>query len=174
MSALSFQGPSTFGQTVGLLDYGRFGHIMAEYGNGYRMRVIACDRRAVAVPSDVELVDIETLLHESDVLSIHIHLTPGTTFSLDTTALAQMKPDAILLNTSRGAIVDEAALITALEAGQLGGAGLDVAHGEWDENLAEHASIRYEHAHQTSSSRRTPAASLSKDRRRLTVSPPKS
>ncbi|MDO8599762.1 MAG: NAD(P)-dependent oxidoreductase, partial [bacterium] len=123
-------GFQLFGKTFGVLGLGRLGTISARIANGFGMRVIACDVRDVAAP-DVTMVDVPTLLRESDVLSLHIHLTPETTGIIGVAALAAMKPGAILLNTSRGKIVDERALLDALRSGHLGGAGLDVIDGEW-------------------------------------------
>jgi D-3-phosphoglycerate dehydrogenase len=143
-----FRGHQLSGKTLGILGYGRLGRIMAEQGMGFRMRVLACDVREVDPAPGVELVDFDTLLRRSDVLSIHIHLTPENTRLIDAEAFAKMKPGAYLVNTSRGAIIDEAALLDALESGHIAGAGLDVIHGEWDENLVDHPLIRYARDHQ--------------------------
>jgi D-3-phosphoglycerate dehydrogenase len=143
-----FRGHQLSGKTLGILGYGRLGRIMAEYGSAFRMRVLACDRKPGDFAPGVERVDFPTLLKESDVLSIHIHLTPENRRLFDRQAFAQMKPGAILLNTSRGAIVDETALREALESGHLGGAGLDVIEGEWNEDLYNHQLVRYAREHQ--------------------------
>ena len=143
-----YRGHQLAGQTLGILGYGRLGRIVAEYGKAFRMRVLAHDVRAGVTGTGIQFVDRETLLRESDVLSIHIHLTPANTGLIDRRALAVMKPGAVLINTSRGAIVNEADLLEALETGQIGGAGLDVIHGEWDANLAEHPLIRYARTHE--------------------------
>ena len=110
------------------------------------MKVIACDVKEFEVEG-VEKVDIETLLRKSDVLSIHLHLTPETTGLIGKHELAMMKPESILVNTSRGAIIDEEALLHVLENGSLGGAGLDVIQGEWEPNLYNHPLIRYARTH---------------------------
>lgn len=143
-----FRGVQLSGQTLGVLGYGRLGRMVAQYGQAFRMRVLACDVRVVAPAPGVRVVDFDTLLGESDVLSVHIHLTEANRGLLDAGAFARMKPGAILLNTSRGAIIDEEALLAALESGQLGGAGLDVIEGEWREDLAEHPLIRYAATHE--------------------------
>lgn len=111
------------------------------------MTVIACDVKPVDVPEWVEQVDFDRLLVESDVLSVHVHLTAENRRLLSREALARMKPGAYLVNTSRGGILDEAALIAALESGHLGGAGLDVIDGEWDSDLANHPLIQYANRH---------------------------
>jgi phosphoglycerate dehydrogenase-like enzyme len=122
--------------------------MVADYGQAFRMRVLACDRKEIAPAPGVEMVDFPTLLRESDVLSIHIHLTPENRGFLGREALSRMKPGAILLNTSRGAVLDEAALLDHLESGHLGGAGLDVIDGEWSKNLTAHRLIRYANLHE--------------------------
>jgi len=112
------------------------------------MRVLAHDIRPIEPTRDaVAMVDLNTLLAESDVLSVHIHLTDETYHFLDRTMFAKMKPGAILINTSRGAVIDQEALIEALADGRLGGAGVDVLEGEWDGDLAEHPVVRYAREH---------------------------
>ena len=142
-----FRGRQLSGMTLGVLGYGRLGRIVADYGLAFRMRVLACDVRPVDVKPGIELVDFDTLIRASDVLSVHIHLTPENTGLVSRDVLSRMKPGAILVNTSRGAIVDEVALLDALERGHLGGAGLDVIHGEWDSDLTLHPLIRYANTH---------------------------
>lgn len=142
-----FRGHQLSGKTLGILGYGRLGRIIADIGKGFRMRVLAHDVRDVTPADGVEMVNFDTLLRESDVLSIHIHLTPENTNLIDSAAFAKMKSDAIILNTSRGAIINEADLIDALENGCIGGAGLDVICGEWNDDLTKHPLIRYANTH---------------------------
>jgi D-3-phosphoglycerate dehydrogenase len=143
-----FRGHQLSGKTLGILGYGRLGRMVAEYGKAFRMRVLACDHKPDHFAPDVARVDFSTLLRESDILSIHIHLTPENYHLFNRDVLTQMKPGAILLNTSRGAIVDEPALCAALESGHLGGAGLDVIDGEWNQDLKNHPLIAYARHHQ--------------------------
>lgn len=143
-----FRGHQLSGMTLGVLGYGRLGRIVGDYGLAFRMRVLACDVRQVAAAPGVEMTDFDTLIRRSDVLSVHIHLTRENTGLIGRDVLSRMKAGAILVNTSRGAIIDEAALLDALERGRLGGAGLDVIHGEWDSNLAAHPLIRYANTHE--------------------------
>lgn len=143
-----FRGRQLSLKTLGVLGYGRLGKMVARFGLAFRMRVLACDVRAVTPDEGVTMVDFGTLLAESDVLSVHVHLTDENRGLLDAKAFAKMKPGAVLVNTSRGAIVEEAALLAALESGRLAGAGLDVICGEWDVNLAGHPLIRYASAHE--------------------------
>jgi D-3-phosphoglycerate dehydrogenase / 2-oxoglutarate reductase len=143
-----FRGRQLSGKTLGVLGYGRLGRMVAEFGKAFRMRVLACNNTPVAAAPGIPLVSFERLLEESDVLSIHIHLTEQNRRLIDASALARMKPGAILINTSRGGIVDEAALLDALDSGHLGGAGLDVIDGEWQPDLRSHALIAYSRTHQ--------------------------
>ena len=144
----AYRGRQLSGKTLGILGYGRLGRIVAEYGKAFRMRVLACDVRPVNPAPGVEMVNFDRLLRESDVLSIHIHLSDQTRGLIDGSAFAKMKSGAVLLNTSRGAIIDECALATALESGRLAGAGLDVIDGEWSENLRHHPLIEYANTHE--------------------------
>jgi D-3-phosphoglycerate dehydrogenase/C-terminal binding protein len=117
------------GQTFGILGLGRIGAATAMRAKAFRMRVIACDpflRPGLEKSFGVPLVDFDTLLKESDILSLHTPLTDQTRHIIDAAALARMKRTAILVNTSRGAVVDVDALADALDAGRLFGAGIDV------------------------------------------------
>jgi D-3-phosphoglycerate dehydrogenase len=133
-------------KTFGILGCGRLGTIVSQYARAFRMRVIGCDKLDIDLPG-VEKVDFEQLLRESDVLSIHIHLTDENRNLFDQDAFAMMKPGSILINTSRGAILDESALLAALKNGPLAAAGLDVIDGEWLDTLADHPLIAYSRSH---------------------------
>jgi D-3-phosphoglycerate dehydrogenase len=139
-----YTGFQLLGKTLGILGLGRLGAISARIGHGFGMKVIACDTKPKAVPN-VTMVDFQTLLRQSDVLTVHIHLTPETDGIIGPAAFEQMKPTAILLNTSRGRIVDETALLAALQSGRIAGAGLDVIDGEWlsDDERYHHPLVAY-------------------------------
>ena len=141
-----FRGHQIAYKTLGILGCGRLGTIVAQYGRAFRMKVIGCDTRPVALEG-VEMVSFGQLLGEADVLSIHIHLTEENRGLIDREVFLKMKPGAILINTSRGAIIDEAALVEALRSGRLGAAGLDVIEGEWRTDLAEHPLMEYARSH---------------------------
>ena len=111
------------GLTLGIVGYGRIGQSMAAVGRAFGMKILAHRRNP---GSDPECVDLERLLRESDVVSLHCPLTPDTKELIDTRRIGLMKPTAFLLNTARGALVNEADLAAALDAGRLAGAGLDV------------------------------------------------
>ena len=138
-----FRGNQLSGKTLGIVGYGRLGRMVAEYGRAFRMPVLVCDVKPLTTPEGIRQVSFEEVLRNSDVVSIHIHLTPENRNLFDAAALRAMKRGAILLNTSRGLIVDEAALLAALEDGHLGGAGLDVIDGEWNPTLQNHPLIQY-------------------------------
>jgi D-3-phosphoglycerate dehydrogenase len=130
-----------------VLGYGRLGRIVAEYGKAFRMPVLACNDIPVEPAPGVEMVDFDTLLRRSDVLSIHVHLTDSNRHLIDRSAFARMKPGSILLNTSRGGIVDEGAFLDALRHGPLAGAGIDVVDGEWDPAIGRHPLLCYAREH---------------------------
>ena len=141
-----FTGHQVSGATLGILGYGRLGKMIAEYGKAFRMNVLACDLNEIDAPG-VRQVDFDTLLAESDVLSLHIHLTPETQGIIGAAEFGKMKDGVVLINTSRGALIDEEAFVAALESGKVAAAGLDVIHGEWNEDISRHPLIRYAASH---------------------------
>jgi C-terminal binding protein len=121
------------GATMGIIGLGRIGTATALRAKGLRMRVLACDpylRSGVDKAVGVTLVDLDTLLSESDVVSLHVPLTDETRGMIDAAALSKMKSHAILVNTARGAVVDTSALADALRDRRIGGAGIDVLPSE--------------------------------------------
>lgn len=137
------RGRQLSGRTLGVVGYGRLGRMMAEYGRAFRMRVLVHEQKAGDLPPGVEAVSLDRLLVESDVVSLHVHLTPDNVGLLGKSELSRIKPGAVLINTSRGAVVNETALLEALQSGHLSGAGLDVIDGEWDTHLEAHPLIRF-------------------------------
>lgn len=127
------------GKTLGILGFGAIGRAVARRAAGFGMRLLACDILpdvAVAASLGVTLTDLDTLLVESDFVTIHVPLTPATRGMIDEAALRRMKPAAYLINTSRGAVLDETALLAALREGRLAGAGLDVFRDEPVQDLS--------------------------------------
>lgn len=115
------------GLTLGIVGFGRIGRATAAVAKAFGMKVLACDaERPTHAPSDVEWTDLEDLLRRSDVVSLHCPLTAATRHMIDRRRLTLMKPTALLINTSRGPLVDEDALAEALGSGHIAGAGLDV------------------------------------------------
>jgi len=120
------------GATLGLVGFGRIGKAMARRAVGFDMRVIYYDPNEKKPDSNLKAtrVDFETLLEESDFVSLHTPLTPDTRHLIDSEALSKMKPNAVLVNTSRGPVVDLDALYEALKERRIFGAGLDVTEPE--------------------------------------------
>ena len=141
-----FRGHQIAYKTLGILGCGRLGTIVSQYGRAFRMNVIGYDVEELEIEG-VTPVSYDELLRKSDILSVHIHLNEQNQGFVDKEAIAKMKKGAVLINTSRGAIVDEAALLEALEQGRLSAAGVDVINGEWQENLYEHPMIAYARTH---------------------------
>jgi phosphoglycerate dehydrogenase-like enzyme len=122
-------GGSLAGRSLGILGYGRLGHPVARLGEAFGMKVVAWDRTGSSPGSDpfgVVHLPLDDLLAISDVVSVHLRLSDESRGLLNRERLWRMKPGAILINTSRGAIIDEPALIEALREKRLSGAGLDV------------------------------------------------
>jgi glyoxylate reductase len=118
----AFLGHEVYGATLGIIGLGRIGQAMARRGAGFGMEVLTTETR--------DQHNLEHLLSRSDFVSIHLPLTAGTRHLIGADAFKLMKPTAILINTARGPIVDQAALAEALHTGQIGGAALDVTDPE--------------------------------------------
>lgn len=113
------------GRTIGLIGLGAIGQRFARMANALEMRVLGFDPYAKNVPDYVELVDLETLWTESDAISLHCPLTPENKNIINADSLAKCRKGLILVNTARGGLVDEQALLDALSCGQVSMAGLD-------------------------------------------------
>jgi glyoxylate reductase len=129
-----FWGADLFRKTLAVYGLGRIGKAVARRARGFSMRVLYCDivRPSSALEQElgVQFVDRETLLREADFLTLHVPLTPGTRHLISARELALLKPTAFLINTARGQVVDEPALVEALQSKQIAGAGLDVFEDE--------------------------------------------
>jgi glyoxylate reductase len=127
-------GADVWGKTLGLLGFGRIGRAVARRAGGFGMRVIYNDAvrapREIEVQLNAEYGERDDVLKEADFLSVHVPLLPDTRGLIGPRELALMKPTAFLINTSRGPVVQEAALISALEQRQIAGAALDVFERE--------------------------------------------
>ena len=125
-------GTEMKGATLGLVGFGRIGKAMARRAVGFDMRVIYYDPNESKPDPDIKAssVDFESILEESDFISLHTPLTPDTRHLIDSEALSRMKPDAVLINTSRGPVVDPDALYEALKENRIFAAGLDVTEPE--------------------------------------------
>lgn len=140
-----FPGVMLNGRTLGLVGCGRIGGWMARYARAFGMDVVGYDPHLTDFPDTIRKASIEEVFDSADFVSIHVHLGPETTGLVSRNLIERLKPGAVLINTSRGAIVDEAALLDALQSGRLGGAGLDVLDGEPD--TADHPLVRYAREH---------------------------
>lgn len=129
---LGFTGPDVYGSTVGLIGLGRIGLAVARRLAGFQVRLLYHNRRPSpeAAAVGATYVELDTLLAESDFVSLHTPLTPETRHLIDAARLRQMKPTATLINTARGDVVDQAALVEALREGVIAYAGLDVTTPE--------------------------------------------
>jgi len=123
------EGVQVFGKTLGIIGLGGIGAEVARIARGMGLDVIAWNRTPRPEAS-VPMVDLDTLLQKSDIVSLNLVLNDETRGFLDKARIARMKPGVILVNTARGALVDEAAMIEALQSGHIRHAGLDVFHNE--------------------------------------------
>lgn len=126
----SLLGRELAGATVGLVGFGRIARRVAELLRGFEVRLLFASRSEPRERHDAERRELGDLLASSDFVSVHVPLTAETRHLIDATRLAQMRRGAILVNTSRGAVVDTEALMHALRSGHLGAAGLDVYEDE--------------------------------------------
>lgn len=126
-------GVDVYKKKLGVLGFGRIAQSVARRAAGFDMQVLAYDPYVVQVSSDmphVSLTNMERILSECDYISIHLPLTEETRHIIDAEALSKMRKDAILINTARGSVVDEAALFAALSSGQIRAAAMDVTEEE--------------------------------------------
>jgi glyoxylate reductase len=133
---MTILGRDVHSSTLGIIGFGAIGQAMARRAAGFAMRVLYLNHRSrptpvnTARPSGAVGVSLTRLLAQSDYVSIHVPLTAKTRHMIGAREFARMKPGAILVNTARGAVVDQAAMLAALKSGRLGGAGLDVTDPE--------------------------------------------
>jgi glyoxylate reductase len=127
-------GSDVHGKTLGVIGFGRIGRRVAKRAQGFEMRVIYNSRnrapREVEKELRAEFVDMDRLLREADFVSLHVPLLPGTHHLISEGSFGKMKGTAFLINTTRGPVVDEAALVGALQQGKIAGAALDVYERE--------------------------------------------
>ncbi|MFB3785178.1 MAG: 2-hydroxyacid dehydrogenase [bacterium] len=130
-----FLGRDITGRVLGIAGLGRIGRAFAERAAAFRMKVLYCSQEAdpefeASYPHGAERVELDTVLRQSDFVSLHVPLTPETSHLIGERELRLMQPHAVLINTSRGPVVDEAALARALREGWIAAAGLDVYENE--------------------------------------------
>lgn len=122
-----FLGRDLAGATLGIIGLGRIGSAVAAMATGLGLRVV---HTGGAGSNQYQRLELDDLLRTADIVSLHVPATPSTHHLIDARALEMMKPDAMLINTSRGSVIDTNALVAALEAGRLFGVGLDVTDPE--------------------------------------------
>jgi D-3-phosphoglycerate dehydrogenase len=127
---VAYSGGELCEKTIGIVGLGNIGRAVARLAHALQMKVLAFHHRPVEAPDFIAMADLDTLLRQSDFVSLHVALNAGTHHLIGIRALALMKKDAFLINTARGAVVDESALVDALAASTIGGAGLDVFEAE--------------------------------------------
>ena len=127
-------GGDVWGKTLGIVGFGRIGREVARRARGFQMRILYANRTRASLDAERELqaefADMDRILRESDFVTLHVPLIPETRHLISREAFAKMKPTAYLINTSRGPVVDEAALVEALEQKKIAGAALDVYEQE--------------------------------------------
>lgn len=125
-----FKGRDLSGLTLGVVGYGRLGRLVGGYGQAFRMRVLAADTQPIGRAKGVTFLSLPELLGAADIVSLHVALDATTDGLVGHSALSNVKPGAYLINTARGELLDEGALLCALESGRLAGAALDVLRDE--------------------------------------------
>lgn len=119
------------GKTLGIIGFGQIGRAVGKIANAFGIKVLAYSRTRHAEGEQIaQYVDLDTLLSQSDIISLHCPLTPETQGIINAKTIAKMKDSAIVLNTARGPLIDEAALTSALKSGKLRGAAMDVVSAE--------------------------------------------
>lgn len=144
-----FRGGELYEKTVGIIGYGRLGRLVARYLLAFDCRVLAADPYIdpASVEPGVALVPLPKLLKEADIVSLHVNLNEQTTGFFGRQQFGAMKNGALFVNTARGELVDEAALLGALESGKVAGAALDVLANESSSGMAHHALVQYARKH---------------------------
>jgi D-3-phosphoglycerate dehydrogenase len=144
-----FEGSELYGRTVGVIGYGRLGALVCRYLRAFEAKVLVYDPKLPAVDEDgdIHAASLDYVLENSDIVTVHADLNEENCGFLTADLLRKMKIDSYFVNTARGELVDEEALLEALKAGQIAGAALDVLCGENSAGMASNALVRYAAAH---------------------------
>lgn len=118
------------GKSIGIIGYGNIGKKVAKLAEAFEMNIFVCTRTPHKDMGNIKFVSLDELLKKSDIVTLHTPLTEQTRLMINAEALSKMKPNAILINTSRGGVIDEKALSNALNSGKISGAGIDVLTDE--------------------------------------------
>jgi D-3-phosphoglycerate dehydrogenase / 2-oxoglutarate reductase len=137
------------GKTAGVVGYGRIGRMVADYLRAFGMRVLAADPVVNRAPAPgVEMTSLEDLLERADLVTLHVSLTERTNGFFGKREFAAMKSGAWFINTSRGELIDESALLDALGSGRIAGAALDVLCDERSSGMNDHPLVAYARTHE--------------------------
>ncbi len=131
-----FKGTELYGKTLGIIGSGRIGLAVAERAIAFGMKVVVIDIIDVQTPLDIQQVELDELLAQSDVISLHLPFTASTKHMISDEAFGKMKDGAIIINASRGGVVDEEALLRSLESGKVRSAAIDVFEKEPPDDFA--------------------------------------
>jgi len=142
-NAQDVRGHELMGRTLGIVGYGRLGTMVARFAQAFCMRVIATDPFVTIRDPGVKQLPLEQLLVEADIISLHVHLSDSTRGLIGPREFTLMKHGAVLVNTSRGSVINEEALLKALREGKLAAAGLDVIQGERSTDRASRPLLAY-------------------------------
>jgi D-3-phosphoglycerate dehydrogenase / 2-oxoglutarate reductase len=145
-----FKGRELYGKAIGIVGYGRLGRIVARYLQAFDTHVLATDPNIgmTAVEAGVTLVPLARLLREADLVTLHVNLSHETQGFFGREQFTAMKSGSWFINTSRGELVDEAALLAALQSGHLAGAALDVLGHERSDGMQDHPLVAYARKHE--------------------------
>ena len=141
----NFPGIMLKEKTLGIIGCGRIGQWMARYGRAFDMNIQGYDPFIEPWPENIKKINLDQLFETSDFISIHVHLTNDTRGLINKKLIKIINPGAILINTSRGGLLDEEALLDALESNNIAGAGLDVLDGE--PYISDHPLVQYSKNH---------------------------
>ena len=139
-----FPGIMLRGKRIGIIGCGRIGGWMGNYARAFEMDLVGYDPYVDPLPEGFSQVTLQTLMRTSDFISIHVHLSEETRGLVSRECFEIIKPGAVLINTSRGGVIDEKALLDSLKSGRLKAAGLDVLEGEPE--IDEHPLVKYARA----------------------------
>lgn len=144
-----FEGHELYGQTAGIVGYGRLGRRVAKYLLAFDVKVLATgpSLKQSNVDAGISVVSLPELLEKSDIVSLHANYIPENDRFFGANEFAKMKAGSLFINTARGELVDESALLSALERGHLTGAALDVLRDENSKGMNEHPLVKYAQSH---------------------------
>jgi D-3-phosphoglycerate dehydrogenase / 2-oxoglutarate reductase len=142
-----FRGREVNQRIVGIIGYGRLGEIFSRFAHAFNMKVIACDPYKKITDPWVTQMDMKELLKTAEIISLHLHLNDETRGMLGEKEFSLMRDGVFIVNTSRGAIIDENAFLKALESGKIEGAGIDVLSEELDVDISDIELVKYAKTH---------------------------